>query len=480
MALSRSLRLAPLALAFACGMPPIPAPITPDEPEGEDAPMHVDEPSETAEPGGPEPTPEPEPEPELPPPAFAAHLALGAAHSCVLLAPEALWCWGADHHRQLQGDALGRQGRHSSPRSLSLPGPLRVLRSGSHHLCAIDDGGFVWCWGNNSHGQAVPEEAGSDAAAPTNLGFRAVDLALGEAHSCALLPSGHLRCWGRNLFGEHGRIDPDQRFDAIAARGSFTCAREGHTAQWSCWGANVDGQLGNAPSGPGFSVEPQVLRLQSTTPTEAPGVPNTTEGAPTDAAERSENAAPQGAAETPTPAEAAPANAEGTFQSRLALGWGHGCHLQQNTLQCWGRNDSFQSGRRPGGAAESRTVPNVLPLPEGVLPETLTVALGARHTCLGSAAGTFCRGLNHRGQLGDRSSRMRRSWRPAAYPRRSPTPLQVAAGVQHTCSLHEENVVYCWGDNREGQLGLGHRRPQNRPRAVPGLAVQPAPKAGSD
>jgi len=32
--------------------------------------------------------------------------------------------------------------------------------------------------------------------------------------------------------------------------------------------------------------------------------------------------------------------------------------------------------------------------------------------------------------------------------------VQVAAGAGHTCALNRAGNVYCWGDNRSGQLGL--------------------------
>lgn len=46
---------------------------------------------------------------------------------------------------------------------------------------------------------------------------------------------------------------------------------------------------------------------------------------------------------------------------------------------------------------------------------------------------------------------------------------QIAAASWHTCVLDEEGVVWCWGDNEVGQLGLGHRISQDVPmRVAPG------------
>jgi alpha-tubulin suppressor-like RCC1 family protein len=86
------------------------------------------------------------------------------------------------------------------------------------------------------------------------------------------------------------------------------------------------------------------------------------------------------------------------------------------------------------------------------------------HTCLvGSEGGLACIGENVDGQLGDGTT-----WGQWGYlnPTRYLRPLnanagvlEVATGYRHTCVLTTERTVICWGDNAEGQLGLGHRRP---------------------
>ncbi len=35
------------------------------------------------------------------------------------------------------------------------------------------------------------------------------------------------------------------------------------------------------------------------------------------------------------------------------------------------------------------------------------------------------------------------------------TALQVAVGNNHTCAILDDGSVKCWGDNSQGQLGLG-------------------------
>ncbi|MEE2901751.1 MAG: hypothetical protein VYC39_05445 [Myxococcota bacterium] len=49
-------------------------------------------------------------------------------------------------------------------------------------------------------------------------------------------------------------------------------------------------------------------------------------------------------------------------------------------------------------------------------------------------------------------------------------PIDVVAGRAHSCARTQNGSVYCWGDNRFGQLGLGNTRNQNEPTRVEGLS----------
>lgn len=91
------------------------------------------------------------------------------------------------------------------------------------------------------------------------------------------------------------------------------------------------------------------------------------------------------------------------------------------------------------------------------------LSVGVRHACRIEDGKLACWGENRQGQLGlgDTSER--------ASPQQvggDDTWLEVAAAEEHTCGIQEPGRIYCWGNNRSGQLGLGEIGTQNAPMRV--------------
>lgn len=183
-------------------------------------------------------------------------LTLGVEHTCALLQNGAIQCWGSNGSGQL-GD--GTTTEHFTPKAVSgLAGTATALAAGDSHTCALLQPGSVQCWGANNVRQ-LGNGTNSPASSPVNvagLSSGVIALTAGATHSCALLQGGGVKCWGDNALGQLGdgtSISRTLPVDVIGlagavialdAGGSHTCAvLSDGTVQ--CWGANNSAQLGD-------------------------------------------------------------------------------------------------------------------------------------------------------------------------------------------------------------------------------------------
>jgi alpha-tubulin suppressor-like RCC1 family protein len=138
-----------------------------------------------------------------------------------------------------------------------------------------------------------------------------------------------------------------------------------------------------------------------------------------------------------------------TFAS-LAAGGAHTCGLTgDGTAYCWGSNASGQLG-------DNTTTRRTDPVAVITQVKFASLDLGEAHTCgLSGAGAAHCWGDNTRGQLGDATTVSRPVPGPVGGGH---TFTQIAAGgfnIGHTCALTADGTAYCWGDNEDGQLGIG-------------------------
>ena len=143
-------------------------------------------------------------------------------------------------------------------------------------------------------------------------------------------------------------------------------------------------------------------------------------------------------------------------------GWGqHKCGLVQSDAVCWGRGQSGQLGNGNLGAAGNP------PATVAVMEKWVDISTGRLTTCaLNSDAEAFCWGLNQSGEVGD--TLLAQSARQLI-PNRVVGGIKfssVVAGWLHSCGISTAGVIYCWGNNTSGQLGLGVI--DTAPHAIPG------------
>lgn len=147
----------------------------------------------------------------------------------------------------------------------------------------------------------------------------------------------------------------------------------------------------------------------------------------------------------------------------------HTCALSyEGDLYCWGRNDQGQLGT---GDNVNKNLLQKVDFPASNSSKIVfDFAVGEEHTCIiNSASKVYCWGDNTYGQLGIGSSPdlnemglINVNFSAFSYY----TSYRIEAGAHHTCALHGNGRLYCWGRNDEGQLGVGDNIDYNTPQFV--------------
>jgi alpha-tubulin suppressor-like RCC1 family protein len=322
--------------------------------------------------------------------------------------------------------------------------PVLAVWAGGKNTCArvqTDAGTQARCLGDNRHGQLgtlLP------AASPTSLTLPTGDATLiapGPTICWVPVQPATLLCAGRNDFGQHGNgtvgDSPTPANTGIISPSSVSvgpehvCAGAGPSLNQraQCWGSNAHQKLGRV----GFTG----------TSAGTPGSVN---------------------------------NGARTFEParRFSLGANHSCFtLGTSTLFCFGERRNGQLGTP--GFSDTAAVIDVaatcnfqpIPCPPSQVNE---LAAGANHTCGLFGQQVWCTGLNDRGQAGADLSAdggvLRALARVGGLPG---VPVGLAASAESTCALNAAGEVWCWGDNRTGQLGASNPPFSSTPVRVMGL-----------
>ncbi|XP_029027784.1 probable E3 ubiquitin-protein ligase HERC3 isoform X2 [Betta splendens] len=189
-------------------------------------------------------------------------LACGQDHCLAVSTSGDVFSWGAGDEGQLGLQNLQNCIRPSQVQT-PLPVPVIHVACGRSHSLALTQGGDVFSWGLNSHGQLglgkdVPLQAGA-ALVLSLSGVPVTQIAAGAAHSLFLTLSGLVYCCGANKEGQLGlnRVDEKGRFNiclvpALRPLGvSFISCGEAHSAVLTqdgrvfTFGEGGHGQLGH-------------------------------------------------------------------------------------------------------------------------------------------------------------------------------------------------------------------------------------------
>ena len=380
-----------------------------------------------------------------------------------------------------------------------------VVTAGGWHTCAITTAGAAYCWGFGRFGQLGNGDTGIQTVpAPVAGGLRFTTVSAGRFHTCGLTTDSTAYCWGSNGWGQLGSesaadgctnregkdkqalacslrpraVAGGRHFATLSVNGLHACATTGDHEVY-CWGANGAGELGIGP-GPVSVHAPTAVAGGLKFVSVAAGL-NHSCGVTVDGLLYcwGWNKDNQLATDTVKQSDSPLAIASDVKFVFVTAGGSHSCAIAvDTTAYCWGE---FEHGRLGIGESfaerlKGKSHQMTLAAVDGAI-KYRSLSAGGVHTCGVATSGeAYCWGDNLEGRLGTGgSSFTRRSWNTKPSPPKGDLRLtMISAGDYHSCGVTTDGAVYCWGSNKEGQLGNGTTKGKSEPvrvGATPAMAA---------
>ncbi len=285
------------------------------------------------------------------------------------------------------------------------PSEVTAVAAGTNHSLALQSGGTVLAWGENSEGE-LGNGTTTSSSSPVKLSSlsKVSAVSAGNEFSLAQLKDGTVRAWGYNAYGQlgNGTTTSSSTQVKVSSLSEVVAIATGETHSLAllkngtveAWGANAAGELGNGTT------------TNSEVPVKVSGI-----------------------------TEAVAIAAGGEFS--LAL-------LKNGTVETWGYNGAGQLG-------DGNTTSSNVPVAVSSLAEVVSIAAGGAHSlALLKSGAVKSWGANQSGQLGNGSC-----------CNMSDVPVKVSniteataiAAGYHSMALMRNGTIKDWGRNSDGQLG---------------------------
>jgi alpha-tubulin suppressor-like RCC1 family protein len=348
---------------------------------------------------------------------------------CALSSQGGALCWGNGLFGQL---GPGITGPVTGPAPIPGGHTFTQISGGGNLDCGLAAGGVMYCWGNAQYpqlGNGPPSTGTNTTPVAAGNGRTFSSITVGTTQACGI-SAGVAYCWGYGRQGQLGTGDTVTRFvptavqvpagvsfTTLAAGGLFTCGLTAAGAAY-CWGQNASGELGSGSSSPANALSPNLVT-------------------------------------------------GGHTFSALAVSLAAVCGLASGgTVYCWGH------GANGNGTSAIEYSPTAIT--QGSLTFTQLSATGGLGAicALTSGGAAYCWGDNQFGEVGNGVFGNSVGGTPVAVTG-GHVFSAIVPGPLTTCGYSTNQVMYCWGANQSGELGLapGADTIYAVPQPVPGLST---------
>lgn len=350
-----------------------------------------------------------------------------------------LWQWG--------GNQLFYRGQ-KTPTLLSSDTTWRQIASGTGFYAAIKGDGTLWMWGDNSFGQlGIGNTTNNWNPVQVGTATNWKDVSCGEGHTVALKTDGTLWAWGRNNYGQlatgTGRVN------------SSLPIQVGVATDWKEISSGRHHTLAKKTTNQLFFFG----ACYSTENSQPYPVTTSTDWAEFSASAYVDYAVKQNGTLWKWVQSAGAAS--GVTQVGTATNWSriassHGTSIEEHALLINTNGTLWAIGKNQfGQLGDGTVIEKTLPVQIGTATDWSFVCAGLYSSfALKTNNSLWVWGMNQHTQFGNNKNK--NVFQPVSSPsnwRTASTPISSFGG--HTLAIAANGTLWSWGQNNDGQLGIG-------------------------